>query len=113
MPDSGRFPATNNALEMLIKTAYKLKDFQISGRPPWIKSARYDVTAEQFRAMLRALLADRFKLIVHTEAKEVPVYALVPAKTGLKITAVTDVDCPNTNPINSPAALLHGSHRSS
>ncbi len=102
-PDSGRFTATNNALQMLITTAYKLKDYQISGGPPWLKTARYDVTAEsaqthvtpdQFRAMLRALLADRFKLVVHTETKEVPVYALTPAKTGLKITAVTDVDCP-------------------
>ena len=102
-PGSGRFTATNNALQMLITTAYKLKDYQLSGGPPWIKTARFDVTAEsaqtnvtpdQFRAMLRALLADRFKLAVHTETKDVPVYALTPAKTGLKITAVTDVDCP-------------------
>jgi len=115
-PGSGRFIATNNALEMLITTAYKLKDFQISGGPTWIKSAHYDVTAEspqtqvtpeQFRAMLRALLADRFKLVVHTETREVPVYALVPAKTGLKITAVTDVDCPKYESDNLPCGAFY------
>jgi uncharacterized protein (TIGR03435 family) len=115
-PDSGRFTATNNALEMLITTAYKLKNFQISGGPTWIKSAHYDVTAEspqthvtpeQFRAMLRALLAERFKLVVHTETREVPVYALAPSKTGLKITAVTDVDCPKYESDKLPCGAFY------
>lgn len=115
-PDSGRFTATNNSLEMLVTTAYKLKDFQISGGPLWIKSAHYDVTAEspqthvtpeQFRAMLRALLADRFKLVAHTETKEVPVYVLAPAKTGFKITAVTDVDCPKYEADKLPCGAFY------
>jgi uncharacterized protein (TIGR03435 family) len=115
-PGSGRFTATNNALQSLITTAYKLKDFQISGGPPWIKSDRYDVTAvsaqtnvtpEQFRTMLQALLAERFKLAVHTETKEVAVYALTPAKTGLKITAITDVDCPKYEKDNVPCGAFY------
>ncbi len=56
--------------------------------------------------MLRALLADRFKLVAHTETKEVPVYALTPAKTGLKITAVTDVDCPKYEKDNVPCGAF-------
>jgi len=115
-PDSGRFTATNSAPVVLITTAYKLKEFQVSGGPSWIKSDRYDVitesaqihvTPDQFRAMLQALLAERFKLVVHTETKEVPVYALTAAKTGPKITAVTDVDCPKYESDKLPCGAFY------
>ena len=35
--------------------------------------------------MLRALLADRFQLTLHRETKDLPIYALVIAKNGLKL----------------------------
>src|SRR5258705_203012 len=71
--------------------AYDKKDWLISG-PDWIGSERYDIVAKtagpvpiaQLRLMLQALLADRFKLALHDETKELPVAVLVLGKNGAK-----------------------------
>jgi uncharacterized protein (TIGR03435 family) len=89
----GRFTMTAN-LRGLIQTAYQrtsdqLEDFQISGGPSWFNSDRFDILAkaensppvEEMRLMLRTLLADRFKLTVHHETRELPIYALVLARS--------------------------------
>ena len=95
-------------VKILITFAYNVKDFQISGGPAWIDSERYDIEAklddataqalkklpldqmmEQRRIMLRSLLADRFKLKVTESSKELPIYALVVAKNGPKLTQST------------------------
>ena len=78
----------------LIATAYGLKQFQITG-PDWLNdiSLRFDIVAkmpdgsnvDQAPRMLQALLADRFKLVVHRENKEHPVMALVLGKGGPKL----------------------------
>jgi uncharacterized protein (TIGR03435 family) len=86
----GRFTATNVPLQLLITIAYRIKDFQLSGAPPWLNSERYDVEAKAegdpgFDAtlpMLQTLLEDRFQFKFHRETKELPVYALVVAKAG-------------------------------
>ena len=75
---------------MLIESAYQLKPQQIAGLPTWAMAERFDVEAraegnpgkDQKLSMLQSLLADRFKLIVHREAHEAPIYALVVAKKG-------------------------------
>jgi uncharacterized protein (TIGR03435 family) len=94
----GRFTATNVTLRQLIRTAYQLEEFQISGGPGWLASDRFDIVAkaegagDHFQAdrsgtpsrgqlMLRALLADRFKLEVHTGSRDLPIYALTLART--------------------------------
>ena len=98
----GRFTATNVTLRMLIRTAYQLQDFQISGGPGWLASDHFDVVAKieagdpdvmpagppvpgqgptRLQLMIRSLLTERFKLAVHTETKEQPIYALVVART--------------------------------
>jgi uncharacterized protein (TIGR03435 family) len=95
---------TNGTLQMLINAAYGVENNQISGAPNWVNSEKYDIeakmdssTADQLRKlgedermverqrMLQALLADRFKLTLHRETKELPTYALVVAKNGLKL----------------------------
>jgi uncharacterized protein (TIGR03435 family) len=67
-----------------------------------VQSDRYDLAAKADGAapveqmmgpMLRALLEDRFKLKIHREARETPVYALTLAKSGLKLQPVKDGDC--------------------
>ncbi len=86
----GRFTATNIPLQFLITLAYGVKDFQISGAPPWLTSERYDIEAkaegdpgiETLGPMLQTLLEDRLQFKYHRETKEVPVYALVVAKAG-------------------------------
>jgi uncharacterized protein (TIGR03435 family) len=72
--------------------AYELQYFQISGLSSR-RSKLFNITArvsvgasrEQFRLMLRHLLADRFKLVVHREFKDMPMYDLVVAKNGPKL----------------------------
>jgi uncharacterized protein (TIGR03435 family) len=85
-------------------------DFLIGG-PDWVRSDQFDIQAlmpddspaytyRQLRegkapvlqAMLQAMLADRFKLLVHREMKEVPVYALTVARGGHKLTPSKDDD---------------------
>lgn len=77
-----------------IAAAWDLGAGQLSG-PAWLNSDRYDIVAKtspqatqaDLRIMLQSLLAERFKLATHREAKELPVYALVAAKGGPKLRA--------------------------
>jgi bla regulator protein blaR1 len=98
---SDRLVITNFTLHALIRTAYMLQDGYISGEPTWLGTERYDIDAKvdpdqlnklapgqrkvQIMHMLQALLADRFKLTVHHETKELPIYALVIANGGPKV----------------------------
>ncbi len=86
----GRFLATNATVEMLLNTAYQLKPHQLIGAPSWITSEHFDIEAKaessipfnQMRPMLQAMLADRFKLAVHHETRQVPQYSLGLVKEG-------------------------------
>jgi bla regulator protein blaR1 len=105
----GKFSAAGMPLKELIRFAYDLKsDAQLTGGPAWVNSDRFDIEAKedeahaqasnklpppemakQMRQMLQSLLADRFGLKVSHAAKELPVYALVIAKGGPKLTPTT------------------------
>jgi uncharacterized protein (TIGR03435 family) len=85
----GRFNATNVPLRMLLRQAFNVQEFQIVGGPDWMTSDRFDIvakapegnfTADVMRPMLRSLLTERFKLVVHNETREMPIYALVKAR---------------------------------
>jgi uncharacterized protein (TIGR03435 family) len=87
-------------LKFLVVHAYGVLAYQVSGGPGWMNTDRWDIRAkagnskvrvqsEQFLTMLRALLADRFQLKVHSETKEMYVFALVVAKNGPKLTPHT------------------------
>jgi uncharacterized protein (TIGR03435 family) len=92
-PTAGRLSTRSASLRLLIQTAYSVQTFQVSGGPDWMNSAGYDLDAKaegtpsrsQIWLMLQSLLEDRFKLKVHRETKELPVYALTAAKGGLKL----------------------------
>jgi bla regulator protein blaR1 len=91
----GRITAENMALRNLVRFAFQLQDFQLVGGPDWIAKERFDVVAKAEhdivptppgttgpgQLMLRSLLADRFKLAIHQEKRELPVYALVVARS--------------------------------
>jgi uncharacterized protein (TIGR03435 family) len=91
----GQIVMLNQTLRRLVERAYNVKPFQVTG-PDWMENVRFDVMAkyppdtktEDRPAMLRTLLEDRFKLSTHRESKEMPGYALVVAKGGLKLKAV-------------------------
>jgi uncharacterized protein (TIGR03435 family) len=120
---AGRFVATGATARFLIQFAYDAQDFQLSGGPSWINSNKYDIDAkeedsiakelqtltafqhmDQIRLMLQSLLADRFKLQVRRDTKDVAVYALVVAKNGPKLTqaAVTPPATAAGNPQGPP-----------
>jgi uncharacterized protein (TIGR03435 family) len=92
--DAARVDIGFMSLNDLIGMAYKVKTYQISG-PDWMgaMNERFDVlakmpegaTKEQVPEMLQALLAERFKLAIHHDTKERPVYALVVGKGGSKL----------------------------
>ena len=100
--DAARVDIGSLSLADLIRVAYRVKPYQISG-PGWMASERFDVLAkmpegasrEQVPEMLQALLAERFKLTVHRESKEQAVYELVVGKNGSKLKeALPDADAP-------------------
>jgi uncharacterized protein (TIGR03435 family) len=98
---SGRLNATNATMKALIGFAYNVRDYQISGGPNWLDSTGYDIVAtpehpvdptpdniDYFRQMMQSLLAQRFKLTVSRQTRELPVYALVVARDGPKLKEV-------------------------
>ena len=88
--------STAVTVSWMIKLAYNVHANQISRAPAWLNSERYDTVGrsdipgepnrDQMKLMIQKLLADRFQLRFHTEKKELPVYAMVVAKGGPKIT---------------------------
>jgi bla regulator protein blaR1 len=97
----GTFTGENNSLQELIRAAYRVEDYQISGAPDWFTSELYDVDAKaetstvdemqklgkdqrdlENQRMLQTLLKDRFKLTLHRDSKDLPIYSLVVAYAG-------------------------------
>ncbi len=95
-PTGGLFSATNTSLMNYMRFAFK--DIKlayqatpdVAGAPAWIRTDQYDIeakaqgnpTKDQMRLMMQSLMADRFKLTVHHETRQLPVYALVLSKGG-------------------------------
>jgi uncharacterized protein (TIGR03435 family) len=102
----GWFNATNISASALIRFAYDVPVFQVTGGPDWLDSERFDISARaegnpslaNKRLMLRRLLADRFKLGTHPEKHELPIYALTLARTDRRLGARlrrAETDCAN------------------
>jgi uncharacterized protein (TIGR03435 family) len=112
----GLYTATNVTLNNLITVAYQLEPQQLSGLPTWRDSEHFDIEAraegdpprEQNWLMIQSLLADRFKLVVHYETRQLPEFALVLLKAGktgpqLKLHS-DDTKCTDTSAGPPPAA---------
>jgi uncharacterized protein (TIGR03435 family) len=94
-----RITLSGYALEGLIMDAYHVESWQLSGGPTWRDTDPFEIIAKapgdasptpvQVREMLRSLLEERFKLKVHRETKEGPIYALVVEKNGPKLKKTT------------------------
>jgi uncharacterized protein (TIGR03435 family) len=90
--DASRFSMPCTTMRGMIAWAFDLKTIPIEGGPASsdtkyqvVATAGSAVGAEQLRLMMQALLADRFQLKVHRETPVRPVFALVIAKSGLKM----------------------------
>jgi uncharacterized protein (TIGR03435 family) len=105
--DPGQVTYVNLTLKNLLTTAHGVKIYQVSG-PGWLDTERYDIAAkmppdttkEQFALMLQNLLAERFKLTLHHETKDLPLYELVVGRNGPKLKPW--VEDPNAPPPPSP-----------
>src|SRR2546421_3285725 len=87
----GGFKCTNYSLRNLIQLGRDLRGFQISGDSQLLDRDRYNIETStaapinvnerdgqrQFRQMIQEMLADRFRLKVHAEKKQMKVYFLV------------------------------------
>jgi uncharacterized protein (TIGR03435 family) len=79
-------------LKDYIGIAYRVKLYQVAG-PDWIASDRFDIAATlpagtpttQFPEMLQGLLEQRFKIKMHRDKKDFPVYVLEVARNGFKM----------------------------
>ncbi|HZI73051.1 MAG TPA: M56 family metallopeptidase, partial [Gemmatimonadales bacterium] len=91
-PLPGRLTA-DATVRLLVQNAYTVQPFQVVGGPAWIDAEQYEIEAKadgsanraQMFLMLQSLLEDRFQLKTHRETRELPVYALVPARSGPKL----------------------------
>jgi uncharacterized protein (TIGR03435 family) len=97
----GRLVMTNFALRRLILFAYGVQDYQLLGDPLRAVSDNYDIEAkaegtsvqEMEGPMLQALLESRFRLVLHRETRQLPIYQLTEAKGGAKLTPSKDGSC--------------------
>jgi uncharacterized protein (TIGR03435 family) len=100
----GNFHAENVSVQTLVWWTYEMPESRIVGLPSWAGNTHFNIEATsdpsvdarlknlapqaasaEKRRMVQALLADRFKLVTHTETRELPVYQLVAAKGGPKL----------------------------
>jgi uncharacterized protein (TIGR03435 family) len=118
-PAPGRFTMLNVPLRTLVLMAYGelFDDYTIVGGPDWLNSRRFDVQAKAEDAgasrdamvpMVKTLLEERFKLKVHTETREMPIFALILARDdrrlGANITPST-TDCSKPGPVSGADAM--------
>jgi uncharacterized protein (TIGR03435 family) len=128
----GRLSMKGLSLQMVIATAYNLP-FQtigverLTGVPEWAKQTRYDIEAaaekgaipegqgmiasrEKIRAMLQTLLAERFKLVIRRDTKELPAYLVIVGKNGVKLpkSDLTEKDCEARAPSFADGNDCHG-----
>jgi uncharacterized protein (TIGR03435 family) len=96
--DPGQFSFSSATLQDILYRAYGLEDVQQISGPNWLGEEKYDfickilpgATKLQFQLMLQNLLAERFKLILHHQTKDFPVYELVTGKNGPKLEESTE-----------------------
>ena len=88
-----RFSAVNATLHMLVRYAFNLPDYRLSGGPNWMDGDRFDVEGaagrtadfDEVRAMARTALEDRFMLRSHVEKRDQPIFVLTVARRDGKL----------------------------
>jgi uncharacterized protein (TIGR03435 family) len=106
----GRLTTENAPILMLIQNAYSVQAFQVVGGPGWVNSDGYDMEAKpegnidrkQMWLMVQTLLADRFKLALHRETRELPAYVLTVTRAGLKQAPPKEGGCVTPEPDAPP-----------
>jgi len=91
----GRLSVQNMSLKSLVAAFYNVKEYQVLGGPGWVDSDRFDIaakmpasappTGEALTNAARALLAERFRLVLHEDSRPMAGFVLVAEKSGLKV----------------------------
>ena len=108
-----RYRSLSNVMQ-LITWAWNVKNYQVLNAPAWTTEERFEIQAtpghpsktDEHRLMLQELLKERFGLKVHHETREIPVYALVTGKNGLKLAVATKNPEPGHRGINIESGML-------
>jgi uncharacterized protein (TIGR03435 family) len=94
----GRFRASATTVKFLLEWAYGIQPSQHTGGPAWLETDRYDIVAkaegeagdEQMKLMVERLLADRFRLKIHRESRNISAYVISIGKSALKLSPPKD-----------------------
>jgi uncharacterized protein (TIGR03435 family) len=114
VPTHGGITITNMQVKKIIASAFRTQDSTVNG-PSWLEDARYTIVAKGpdptvgnpvVFEMLRSLLAERFQLKYHVEAREGNILALVVAKGGHKLKHPEDGPCAEAIKRNEHCANL-------
>lgn len=105
-----RFVTNGTSVVDLLKYACGLQEEEIVGGPNWLKTAKFDLVADpetqvrpssdEYKMMVQNLLADRLHLVAHRETKVLPVFEIVPARSGPKLK-------PSRGPVGGIPAVGH------
>ena len=109
----GLLTGRNCSLRMMLRAAYDLSESRITG-PDWLDGDRFDLAGKapqgvpdtELMPMLQTLLKDRFKVAVHREMKAMPVFDMVVAKGGLKL-SLSDPAHPFPTPPPNPGGAMN------
>ncbi len=117
--DGALLRCTSLSLSDYIGMAYGVKYFQIIG-PGWLNEAKFDIAAtlpagvarKRVLEMIQSLLEDRFKMALHRESKEFPVYAIVLGKGPLNLKKSPEDGETGAAPADSVNVTVSGGGRS-
>ena len=106
----GRYEVRQATMVDLIRLAYGVDSDKVQGGPNWLETDRFDVIAkapastspDTVKLMLQALLADRFKLVVHNDTKPMPGFVLSLGKGKPKLKEAADSEQPGCSPPPQP-----------
>jgi uncharacterized protein (TIGR03435 family) len=107
--DPGLFTCRNCSLYWVLADAYNIHSYDFSG-PDWLQGTRFDFSAkipagatkEEFQTMIRNLLADRFKMVVHRETRQAQVLEVTVGKNGPKFHESTPKEAPKDDAPSGP-----------
>jgi uncharacterized protein (TIGR03435 family) len=110
----GTLNVDDGRLRQIIGLAYGIQRVNVQGGPNWLDTEKYNIVAkagsvdaspEQIKAMLQTLLAERFKLVLHRETKELPVYTLLVGKNGSKLQEAKEEEKGSSSVTPTPRGL--------
>ena len=121
-PSPDRFVRQSITLSQLLVYAYDVSPFQVAGGDEWTRTSRFDVEAkaaerpkaDHMRTMVKRLLAERFRLRLHTETRELPRYKLLKARADGRLgdrLRPSNLDCAaitSAPDYKQPSGLLAG-----